>query len=81
MKKLILSIISLAFVASFTLEASSKVEVVTNSTVSNKMIVKKKKISVQECKEYLGAENFKFINDVYNNQDVAMLKCEQEMKK
>lgn len=81
MKKLILSIISLAFITSFTLEASSKVEVVTNSTVSNKMIVKKKKISVQECKEYLGAENFKFINDVYNNQDVAMLKCEQEMKK
>ena len=41
----------------------------------------KKTITEEECRKYLGEENFNFIAEVYGDNMTAMLKCKNEMKK
>jgi len=81
MKKTILTIISTSFISTVFVQASSKVEVITNDTSS--VIIKEKmsKITIKECQEYLGIENYNFINEIYSDKKTALLKCEEELKK
>ena len=81
MKKTILTIISTAFISVIIAQASSKVEVITNDTSSVTLKEKKSKITIKECKEYLGIENYNFINEIYSDKNTALLKCEEELKK
>lgn len=39
------------------------------------------KLTVAQCKKYLGEKNYNFINDLYKDENAAMLKCKQELKK
>lgn len=38
-------------------------------------------VTKEECKKYLGAENYAFINEIFNNEDAALLKCKKELIK
>ena len=38
-------------------------------------------ITEEMCKKFLGEENYKFINEVYNDKTVAIKKCKAEMLK
>jgi len=69
MKKMfsILVLVSCIFTVS---NASSKDEKITSS---------KKIITVKKCKKYLGEANYKFINEIFNNKDAALSKCEKEL--
>ena len=40
-----------------------------------------KKITVEECKQHLGEDNYNFINELYNDNTVAISKCKNEMRK
>ena len=40
-----------------------------------------KTITEDECKKFLGEENYNFIVEVYNDNTAAMSKCKEEMKK
>lgn len=66
-----------------TSSASSKTEVITNKTASTltKTAIKKNKVTEKECKQYLGVENYNFLNDVYSDKNVVISKCEEELKK
>lgn len=81
MKKKVLTIISTAFLFAVCSQASSKVEVVTNKTSAININQKKSKVTIDECKKYLGLENYNFIIEIYNDENIALLKCEQELKK
>ncbi|MAC83900.1 MAG: hypothetical protein CL624_07170 [Arcobacter sp.] len=81
MKKTIITIISTAFISTLSVHASSKVEVVTNETSAININQKKSNVTIDECKKYLGLENYNFIIEIYSDENIALLKCEQELKK
>ena len=81
MKKKVFTIISIAFIFAMYSEAFSKVEVVINKTSMIKLNDKKSKVTIQECQKYLGLENYNFINEIYSDKNVALLKYEEELKK
>ncbi len=81
MKKTILTIISTTFISTIFVQASSKVEVITNDTSSVKIKQMESKVTIEECKKYLGIENYNFINEIYSNENTALLKCQEELKK
>lgn len=81
MKKRVLTIISIAFITAIFAQASSKVEVLTNKTPVINMNEKKSKVTIKECKKYLGLENYNFINEIYSDGNVALSKCEKELQK
>lgn len=39
------------------------------------------KVTVAQCKKYLGEKNYNFINKLSNSEDAALLKCKEEMKR
>ncbi|MAD42096.1 MAG: hypothetical protein CL623_06855 [Arcobacter sp.] len=81
MKKTILTIISTSFISTIFVQASSKIEVITNDTSSEEIKLVKSKVTIEECKKYLGIENYNFINEIYSNGNTALLKCKEELKK
>jgi hypothetical protein len=81
MKKLISTILLTTSISTLSLQASSKVEVITNETNSVKMNDKKREISEEECKKHLGVDNYNFLNQVYNDKNTVMLKCKEEFNK
>lgn len=81
MKKLISTMLIVSSISTLSLQASSKVEMITNETISVKMNDKKKEITEEECKKYLGVDNYNFINQVYNDKNIVMLKCKEEINK
>ena len=81
MKKMILTIISTAFISTIFVQASSKVEVITNNTSNVKIKQMESKVTIEECKKHLGLENYNFINELYSDGNVALLKCKEELKK
>ena len=81
MKKTILIIISTAFISTIFVQASSKVEVITNETSVVNINEKKSKVTIEECKKYLGLENYNFINEIYSDGNVALAKCKKEIQK
>lgn len=81
MKKRVLTIISTAFIFAICAQASSKVEMITNETASVNISEKKSKVTIEECKKYLGLENYNFINEIYSDGNVALAKCEKELQK
>ena len=80
MKKRVLTIISIALITAISTQASSKVEVLTNKTPAVKMNDIKSKVTIQECKKYLGLENYNFINEIYSDGNVALTKCKKELQ-
>lgn len=38
-------------------------------------------ITEEMCKKFLGEENYKFINEIYDDKTVAIQKCKAEMLK
>ena len=81
MKKKVLTIISSAFIFAVFAQASSKVEVVTNKTSAVNISQEKSKVTIEECKKHLGLENYNFIKEIYSDENIVLLKCEQELKK
>ena len=79
MNKTILTIISTAFISTIFLQASSKVEIITNDSSSITINDNKSKVTIKKCQEYLGLENYNFINKIYSDKNVALLKCEKEL--
>jgi hypothetical protein len=80
MKKRVLKIISIAFITAISVQASSKVEVLTSKTPAVSMNDKKSKVTIAECKKYLGLENYNFINEIYSDGNVALTKCKKELQ-
>ncbi len=39
-----------------------------------------KVITEEDCKNFLGEDNYNFIIEVYNDKMIPMLKCKEEMK-
>ena len=81
MKKLILTIALLGSLSALSLQASSNVEVITSETNAIKMNDKKDEITEEECKKQLGIDNYNFILQVYNDKNIVMLKCKEELNK
>ena len=81
MKKKVLIIISTAFLLAICSEASSKVEMITNKTSLVNINKIESKITIKECKKHLGLENYNFINKIYSDENVALSKCKEELKK
>ncbi len=81
MKKLILTIIATAFISTLSLQASSKVEVITNKTISIKMNKQKSNLTIDMCKKQLGIDNYNFIKEVYNDENIVMKKCKEALIK
>jgi len=73
MKKLIFTIISIAFISSLSAQA----------TEVNKTITKKEKtaLTLEMCKKKMGQDNFNFIKEVFNDENVLLLKCKEALSK
>ncbi len=81
MKKLILAIISISFVCTLSAQTSSKVEVITNKTSSITMNEKKSKLTIEMCKKHLGLDNYNFMMEVYNDENMVIAKCKEALIK
>jgi hypothetical protein len=81
MKKLILTIISVTFISSVYVQASSKVEMVTSKTSSIKMNQDKNALTIELCKKKMGIDNYNFIKEIFNDESVVMMKCTEALNK
>jgi hypothetical protein len=70
MKKLMLTIISLSFVYTLLLQASEQTEIVVD---------KKSELTIEMCKKHLGIDNYNFIKEVYNDENIVLLKCQEAL--
>lgn len=80
MKKLIYAIV---LVSSFLLIAGNASENIDTSkfNLTQEFKSSEKIITEDECKKYLGEDNYKFIVEVYGDNTAAIVKCKEEMKK
>ena len=79
MKKLILTITTMAFVSTLSLQASSKVEVITANTASIKVNKNESKQLLEKCKKKIGLDNYKFMKDIFNNENIIITKCKEAL--
>lgn len=79
MKKLILTITAMAFVSTLSLQASSKVEVITANTASMKVNKNESKQLLEKCKKKIGLDNYKFMKDIFNNENIIITKCKEAL--
>jgi len=73
MKKLILTIISIAFISSL---SAQPIEV--SKTITEK---EKTTLTLEMCKKKMGLDNFNFIKEVFNDENVLILKCKEALSK
>ena len=73
MKKLIFTIISTAFISSLYAQSLPKGDVITNKEKSN--------LTLELCRKKMGVDNFNFIKEVFNDENVLMMKCKEALSK
>lgn len=78
MKKLTYSIFIISLFI-ITANASQKMDV-KDIELPQEFKANGKIITEDECKKYLGEENYKFIQEIYNDKVAPLLKCKEEMK-
>lgn len=79
MKKLISTIIATTLVCTLSLQASSKVEVITANTASMKVNKNESKQLLEKCKKKIGIENYNFMKDIFNNENIIITKCKEAL--
>jgi hypothetical protein len=74
----------------YSLLITSIIFIVNGSANSNKNIQdinlpkefsQSKVITEEDCRNFLGEDNYNFIIEVYNDKMIPMLKCKEEMRK
>lgn len=73
MKKLILTIISTTFISFLYAQTSEKVEVITRDQQTA--------LTLEMCKKKMGIDNYNFIKEIFNDENVVMMKCKEALSK
>ena len=79
MKKSILAIIYISLIYGLALQASSNNEMVIDKTTEVKVSNKKNELTVEMCKKQLGTDNYNFIKEVYNDENIVIEKCKEAL--
>ncbi len=81
MKKLILTIVSTAFICALSVQASQKAEVMEKNTSTKNMNDDKIKLTLEMCKKKIGIDNYNFMKDIFNDENIVMAKCKEALIK
>lgn len=81
MKKLILTIVSTAFICALSVQASPKAEVMEKNTSTKNMNDDKIKLTLEMCKKKIGIDNYNFMKDIFNDENIVMTKCKEALIK
>lgn len=69
----IISICIALFTSCSSTKDAKNVNVPSNNLIANYELM------IEVCKKHLGEENYYFINELYNDNEAAMVKCKSEL--